>query len=485
MAISLFDGYGARATNKSSDYPGGAFKNESAEGMNDGTPLEKEWANDKEGYFQGLLDRAGIVANNDTDTAPASQYLNALDALKASGTAPPQSTPAEMCSGLLGAPDIAWCDPSIAPNFADAATDVVDACVSLDPDTGIPVLFLVTDANTVLPVNPGPWKYDAAPTIGGALTLNLSPAADALLSICSDGSYVYLMYGAADGHAYIAKFSTENVFTSPPEDTIDVLSNYSAGGAYKHRYRLIVANSGYLGFIAPVSTTPVAITGVVDKGFNAVSIETHSSYYLENKAIGIVSDGTYLYAIAFESGTTPRDYRLIKSPISDLSSTVFRDILSADSLDWYEHPTGLYAVGENVVISRPQGEIYLYNLTYDNVSYIGTLPITPFTDDPYDHYGVVIGFDGINLWFHGLDTGVQPPTISNAVHSIYPISAGFFNRLSRQWGNPNTITSVPVRVDSREVTEYRPVGKILFDRKDVWFILRDGTIYRIANPGLR
>lgn len=78
MAIKLSDQYPGRADAPSIDYPNGSFKNRSAPGVLDGTPLDKAWANDKEGFFQGILAEAGITADGQPDKVGSSQYLDAL-----------------------------------------------------------------------------------------------------------------------------------------------------------------------------------------------------------------------------------------------------------------------------------------------------------------------------------------------------------------------------------------------------------------------
>lgn len=80
MTLKLNERYPGRFNNPSSDYPQGSFKNRTAPGAKDGSYLEQDWANDKEGFFQSLLDGAGIPANGSVDRVGASQ---AYDALKA------------------------------------------------------------------------------------------------------------------------------------------------------------------------------------------------------------------------------------------------------------------------------------------------------------------------------------------------------------------------------------------------------------------
>lgn len=78
MSLKLNERYPGRFDNPSSQYPQGAFKNRSAPGVLDGSYLEKDWANDKEGFFQSLLAAANIVPNGVVDSVGASQYYSAL-----------------------------------------------------------------------------------------------------------------------------------------------------------------------------------------------------------------------------------------------------------------------------------------------------------------------------------------------------------------------------------------------------------------------
>lgn len=80
MAIKLAERYPTRASDPSLDYPTGSFKNKSAPGAVDGTPLEKDWANDILGFRDALLDAAAIVADGNIDTAQSSQTFDALTA---------------------------------------------------------------------------------------------------------------------------------------------------------------------------------------------------------------------------------------------------------------------------------------------------------------------------------------------------------------------------------------------------------------------
>lgn len=82
MSLKLNERYPGRFNNPSADYPGGSFKNRTAPDAKDGSYLEKDWANDKEGFFQSLLSSAGITASGTVDKVGASQFFDALQQLK-------------------------------------------------------------------------------------------------------------------------------------------------------------------------------------------------------------------------------------------------------------------------------------------------------------------------------------------------------------------------------------------------------------------
>lgn len=86
MSLKLNERYPNRFNNPSPDYPQGSFKNRTAPGAKDGSYLEQDWANDKEGFFQSLLSKAGVLANGLIDKVGASQYFDALIKMRQSQT---------------------------------------------------------------------------------------------------------------------------------------------------------------------------------------------------------------------------------------------------------------------------------------------------------------------------------------------------------------------------------------------------------------
>lgn len=82
MSLKLNERYPARFNNPTAGYPQGSFKNRTTPTAKDGSYLEKDWANDKEGFFQSLLSAAGVTANGAVDAVGASQFFDSLQMLK-------------------------------------------------------------------------------------------------------------------------------------------------------------------------------------------------------------------------------------------------------------------------------------------------------------------------------------------------------------------------------------------------------------------
>jgi len=81
MAIDIATEY-ANAVTSSANYPGGSFKNEVTPGVSgDGTPVEKEWANDWLGFLLKLQNDANITSSGAADTRLASDRFDGLMAL--------------------------------------------------------------------------------------------------------------------------------------------------------------------------------------------------------------------------------------------------------------------------------------------------------------------------------------------------------------------------------------------------------------------
>lgn len=92
MSLKLNERYPGRFNNPSADYPGGSFKNRTTPDAKDGSYLEKDWANDKEGFFQSIIAATGSSPNGLVDKVGASQFFDCLLQLTQSQVAQAFST---------------------------------------------------------------------------------------------------------------------------------------------------------------------------------------------------------------------------------------------------------------------------------------------------------------------------------------------------------------------------------------------------------
>ena len=80
--LILEDEYAGRIDAATAGFPGGRIKNETTPGVsNDGTPLDKAWANNIEGALQAILDAGNQTPNGAIEQVGASQVLNAIQYL--------------------------------------------------------------------------------------------------------------------------------------------------------------------------------------------------------------------------------------------------------------------------------------------------------------------------------------------------------------------------------------------------------------------
>lgn len=76
--LKIYQRYAPAAVAPTTAYPLGSIKNDSVPGADDGTPLEKDWGNNVEGFHQALMTEAALTASGSPDTAQASQLLEAV-----------------------------------------------------------------------------------------------------------------------------------------------------------------------------------------------------------------------------------------------------------------------------------------------------------------------------------------------------------------------------------------------------------------------
>ena len=76
--LKIYQRYAPAAVAPTTAYPLGSIKNDSVPGADDGTPLEKDWGNNIEGFHQALMAEAALTASGSPDTAQVSQLLEAV-----------------------------------------------------------------------------------------------------------------------------------------------------------------------------------------------------------------------------------------------------------------------------------------------------------------------------------------------------------------------------------------------------------------------
>ena len=82
--LKIYQRYAPAAVAPTTAYPLGSIKNDSVPGAHDGTPLEKDWGNNVEGFHQALMAEAALTASGTPDTAQVSQLLEAVKIVAAS-----------------------------------------------------------------------------------------------------------------------------------------------------------------------------------------------------------------------------------------------------------------------------------------------------------------------------------------------------------------------------------------------------------------
>lgn len=147
MAINLFNKYGSRANPPSIDYPQGSIKNRSAPDVKDGTPLDADWANDHQGFFQSILSYFGVTANGTPDKVGASQYFDALmsDPSESKRGMPLKASNAEVQAGTNASKMVT--PAGLASRTAtDARTGLVELATNAEVAAGTDTSRAVTPA---------------------------------------------------------------------------------------------------------------------------------------------------------------------------------------------------------------------------------------------------------------------------------------------------------------------------------------------------
>jgi len=469
MAIKLIDEYPGRANPADSYYPGGSFKNESTEGANNGTPVDNTWAKDKDGFFQGMLVKANMLADGSTDTAIASQFLDALDYVARGGPRSPRIDAEALCSGMHLFDT--WWSPSAVQNKRETAVTYRDSCMGINATNGKSRLF-VNSSTAIFHFELDDYDSIAAPiTFLPTLT-----SVDKLCSCCCDGSYLYLAWFQTAGNLMVSKFNLSLSVT--PVWTCDTLIDAST--LSDDFTKLIVADTNNIAILfGDTATYFDANIGIINKSTSVFYYGTGNSDVGTSKVIlpnaKIVSNGTSIFWIGYNSGSG--EYELCAADIDD-PTTATPTRAEIGSVSVRGHQRGICCTGPMVVMSSTKGYVTAYSPADDAI-----LPMARLIDPtPYEatpDYDSICEFDGMNVWFSYVYEGATVNGIG-----FRAIPAAWFSRyLNTAY---RELSPIPLFADVDTSTIYTaPLGKLLSDGKDMWFVCRAGDIYRICNPGMR
>lgn len=485
MAKSLTQAYGSQATTPSPEYPGGTFLNK--DGINPGTPLEHAWARNIDGYFQKLMADAGMDWLGSDDTALSSQYLQALQYQLNRNTKPPTWSMQDVCEGLFKS-YTSISRPDVYPNFLDLTAVIPgvvirDSCVGVSRTTQLPILYVLTDSDSVLPII-GPFRYDNFPGVGSALDLEFSAGTvESIRSICCDGESLYVLWRATSNTYWVTSFYTQSSSGYVPQWNYNLNMDYSTDEEYS---KIIIASSLHLAVSSDnisgkcgVAIVPRAGTGSVVKGSgNGIA----DSEVASNGRI--VSDGTHVFWLTRVTVGMNYEIHLCSAKISEPTVSEYTGGVVYANIDPKVIPATLHNYGGSygtVICSTARASFYILVKSEDETKYCMTTENHDWYTDITD-YNVVSGCDGYNLW---LQLHQQSDVYDEARLAFAKIPLTQFVKSNASASQQNyTASMVLTNIPTGIVTGDEP-GRLLFDGVDMWFVSRSGFLCRITNPGMR
>lgn len=474
MAQSLRQAYGSDATTPSAEYPGGTFKNKN--GSQAGTPLHQTWARNIDGFFQKLMSDSGMQWNGSDETALVSQYFQAMALIFNRSTKPPVDTIQSVCSGYSNAIS-SYSRADAAPNVLSLGDTIRDACIGIDPDTFLPVLYVLNDNDNIIPIN-GPLSYES-PVQGSALSLSFVLTVSSIRSICSDGNYLYVLWFSTTPNQIVSAFDMRNGFARAWDRPISAV----APSDYDYP-KLIVASSTHLALSWDNISSNAGVIIIPKTGGAAVSGNGNATSASETAGSGrIVSDGTTIFWLRRNAESMAEGVYLCSALISNPTTSNYSETLVTANPNPLLLPSALHNYGGSygtVVCASPSGDLYLFVKSGDEIK----AGVSIYNHNLYtttSDYNSVMGFDGINFWLqvHQEDEGystrrlafIKIPATECIKSNCTPSSDLVARRVL------TNLTTTPVTGDEP--------GRFLFDGADMWFVSRSGVICRITNPGIR
>jgi len=299
---------------------------------------------------------------------------------------------------------------------------------------------------------------------------------DDVMGICSDGDYLFVVYGmSSGGYVKFAKFSlisftgtdlwgisTSIVYDNIPDSTI---------------CDLIVANSTTIGFIISTAAQPSAMT--VYSIVKATGVGTAgggngtSSDQMDPRDSRLVSDGVRLYWLVYVVSGGNRQYYLNSALISAPTGSPYSPITiggSVSNSNYSDHFSGLCLCRGIITCSTPVGEVYIYTPGEASSASLVNANNIP---DSADDYPVVMKSDGLNVWLYTQKY--------NGSYCFYRIPSGYFSEAFAS----GTVEFDRIIVDESTFNANHKMGNLLFDGRDIWFVTEPGDLFRICAPGMR
>jgi hypothetical protein len=188
------------------DYTYGAFRNDSSGVAVDGTPIERAFLNDINGFFQSLMVEAGIVPSNSPETVGVSQIKDALKAIIQADAAVPIAT-----TLVAGRSELATAAEAVNPAINDRVITPLGLAALTSSTTRKGLIQTATNNNSVDGIS----TTLAVTPAGLQAKLNtLTPTTGAVgLTKYADGSHVVDRNGLGITDRAVTPDALYNAFT--------------------------------------------------------------------------------------------------------------------------------------------------------------------------------------------------------------------------------------------------------------------------------
>jgi hypothetical protein len=464
MSKGIYNTYGSRAVSPSTNYPEGIFKDETSPGMENGTPLQRDWAINIEAMFQRIRAEGHVTNSENLETSPVCQTWHGL--IRRLGNAPPQATPEEICAEL---PETDWSDPAATPNYLDTGYTIVDSCIGYNHNSSKHYLWVLCvdgASNYTIRTVSGWGDYSASPTLSGAITFNWAVTPDEIFAICSDGYYLYVAWNQTAGQVYISKF-LQTGFTG------DIVYTWGTGVVPDNLFKvsMCTASSTRLGFA--IDNVSGIYIGSLIKSSSTISSDYFSGYHSDGYGFKLVSDGTNMYCIGRdESGAPTYAYYILQAQITDPTTQDTHHVVT--NLNKSLYPVAIQRVKGMIVVTNIIGTVYA--LFGGSVQILfEALPFSEYYDSY--QYSLAMGTDGRSIYAMVVE---DDSAGSAGYYSVFKLPIHQF--LSAALDSPLVATdNTRIRIEQTPAAVILTRSSLLYDGLDMWLVQSSGEIYRICD----